>query len=61
MNTHTQLPNDNAADWLQEKINLYQAEVTRLEAELKHAQILLRGHLIWLEEVKRKEGKNGNN
>jgi hypothetical protein len=45
----------NAAEWLAAKIALYQAEVERLEGQLKHAQILLKGHQIWLDEVKRKE------
>lgn len=43
----------NAAAWLQTKIELYQAEVTRLEAQLKHAQILLKGHQIWLAEIEK--------
>lgn len=58
----TQAPDPtNAAQWLEAKIELYQAEVTRLEAQLKHAQILLRGHQIWLDEVKQKAGQNGHN
>ena len=47
----------NASAWLQAKVEQYQAEVTRLEAELKHAQILLKGHKIWLSEIRKKAGQ----
>lgn len=44
----------NAAAWLQAKINHYQAEITRLEKELKVAKVLLRGHQTWLQDIERK-------
>lgn len=43
----------NTAAWLQAKIELYQAEVTRLEAQLEHAKMLLKGHQIWLAEAQK--------
>lgn len=40
--------------WLRGKIEYYTAEVTRLESELNHVRILLRGHQIWLAEAERR-------
>jgi hypothetical protein len=33
------------------KIEYYSQQVKDLEAKLKHAQILLKGHQTWLEEI----------
>ena len=49
---------DDPARWLADKIKHYEAEVTRLEAQLKHAQVLLRGHQVWLADVERRKGGN---
>lgn len=50
-------PDPQDADaWLQAKIEYYQGEVARLEAELKHTKILLRGHETWLADLQRKAG-----
>lgn len=46
---------DNEA-WLQDKIKHYESEVQRLEAQLKHAKILLKGHQTWLQDVQRRKG-----
>lgn len=58
----TTLPPDptNAVQWLEAKVREYQSQVDRLQAELKHAEILLKGHQIWLNEVKKKGGSNAN-
>ena len=58
MDTITQ---PDTTQWLEEKIKAYRAEVEKLEAQLKHAKILLHGHEIWLTEVKKKAGENGHN
>lgn len=46
---------DNLIPWLQDKISLYESEVTRLESELTAACAILRGHQLWLAEVQRRE------
>lgn len=56
------IPEDNpmtpaqAITWLRDKIEFYEAEVAEREAELKHARILLNGHLTWLADLERKAG-----
>lgn len=47
----------DAAAWLEIRVKAYQAECDRLETELKRQKILLRGHQIYLEEVRKKGGR----
>lgn len=44
---------DNRIAWLQAKIDHYQSEVARLEAELTHARALLKGHQMWQAEAQK--------
>lgn len=41
--------------WLQERVEFYAKESARLQAELKHAQVLLRGHQTWLQDIQRRK------
>jgi hypothetical protein len=56
----TQFDPTNTTQWLEAKVKEYQVQVERLQAQLKHAEVLLKGHQIWLNEVKKKVGENGN-
>lgn len=47
---------DDPEKWLQDKISQYEAQVSQLEAELKHARILLSGHQTWLADCQRRRG-----
>lgn len=44
------------AAWLADRIRFYSTEVARLEAELNHVKILLKGHQTWLADVERRKG-----
>lgn len=47
---------DDPAQWLTDKVQFYEAEVSRLEAQLKHVKVLLKGHQSWLADVERRKG-----
>lgn len=52
-----QTDNQITQEWLQAKVDHYQAEVIRLERELIHARASLKGHQVWLAEVQQKAGE----
>lgn len=41
--------------WLKDKIAFYATEAARLERELTHLKILLKGHQTWLSDVERRK------
>ncbi|NJN99923.1 MAG: hypothetical protein HC875_40365 [Anaerolineales bacterium] len=42
--------------WLKDRIRHYTNEASRLERELTHVKILLKGHQTWLADVERRKG-----
>lgn len=46
---------DDPEAWLQERVEFYVKESARLQAELRHAQVLLKGHETWLADVRRRK------
>lgn len=48
----------NPEAWLKDQIEYYSTEAARLERELKHVQVLLKGHRTWLADIERRGGKS---
>lgn len=46
----------DAEAWLTDKIRHYESEAARLETQLTHVKILLKGHRTWLSDCQRRKG-----